>query len=202
VRHSQILIALWDGEETKKIGETAQIVHFARKGIPEAYAIPRKHLDPVESRPVYHIITPRISNPAPKGEPFARIEYYPETLSHNDSFKVTFGNILKKIDSYNRDVIALVSHLTNEINNNKVYVIPAAKVDSLTPSCQSILHDYAVADTLALHFQKESKQALASILVLVVFAIFCFQLYLEFFKYPLMLLLYPLTLALLMYGIL
>jgi hypothetical protein len=195
-RHSQILIALWDGEQTAKVGGTAQVVHFMLKGIPEPYAQPRKHLDPVESGPVYHIVTPRISNSAPKGKSLFRIEHYPETLVHNDAFEVIFDNILKKIDSYNRDVAELASGLQNEINKNKIYVIPEAKVDSLTPSCQSILHSYAVADTLALYFQKKSKRALTGILVLVVLAVFCFQLYLEFFKHPLMLLFYPLTLAL------
>jgi hypothetical protein len=88
-RYSQILIALWDGEPPVKIGGTAQVVRFRLEGcftwpadpdvdwgrtrpedlaqaleeLPEPYGIRRSLLDPPESRPVYHIITPRKNGP-------------------------------------------------------------------------------------------------------------------------------------------
>lgn len=70
VLHSQILIALWDGRYTDKIGSTSQIVTFQLQGVPEPYAPPQSPLDEVESGQVYQIVTPRIKNPIPIGQPF------------------------------------------------------------------------------------------------------------------------------------
>ena len=76
-RHSQILIALWDGAESTKTGGTAEVVRFKLAGVPPPYAPPRSPLDPVESGPVYHILTPRIKNPAPAGQPFGLDKHFP-----------------------------------------------------------------------------------------------------------------------------
>jgi len=57
-RESQVLIALWDGTDPAKVGGTAAIVRFQTEG-PD-----RGPCDwfPPELFPVYHIITPRVSN--------------------------------------------------------------------------------------------------------------------------------------------
>ncbi|MDA8083100.1 MAG: hypothetical protein M0024_05535 [Nitrospiraceae bacterium] len=193
--HSQILIALWDGDETEKVGGTSKIVQFKLKGIPEPYVRRRKHLDLVDSGPVYHVVTPRISNPNPRMEQFTVRKYYPETVSHEEAFEVTFSNILRKIDDYNRDIGSLSGSLAAEIKKNGAFAIPDEKTTSLPSSVQKLLHHYAVADTLALHFQRKSNLTLGGILVLVVLAVFCLQLYLEFFKNQYMLLSYPLLLG-------
>jgi len=78
-RHSQILIALWDGVESEKLGGTAQIVAFKRTGrlelspalsaclqdVPEPHQWQHSPLDPFETGPIYHIHTPRRSTPDP-----------------------------------------------------------------------------------------------------------------------------------------
>lgn len=69
-RHSQILIALWDGVETALTGGTWQIVKFKLEGIPEPYAPPPNPLDVPDSGPVYHVLTPRKDKPKPAGELF------------------------------------------------------------------------------------------------------------------------------------
>lgn len=74
--HCQILIALWDGEDSDREGGTAQVVRFKRDGIPDCYAIHVKRsaepgslayslIEPPEFGPVYHVVTPRVGNPNP-----------------------------------------------------------------------------------------------------------------------------------------
>jgi hypothetical protein len=72
-RHSQILIALWDGQPGHGAGGTADVVAYRRTGrlprdttmlreleqAPEPYAIPQRPLDAPEFGPVYHIVAPR-----------------------------------------------------------------------------------------------------------------------------------------------
>lgn len=71
-RHSQILLALWDGVDSGKVGGTAQVVRFKREGIPPPFSSPRSPLDPVEGGPVYHLLTPRQCNPRPSHAPAPR----------------------------------------------------------------------------------------------------------------------------------
>lgn len=57
--HSQILIALWNGKDTKETGGTAEIVRFKLEGVPEPYTIANDPLDLPDNGPVYHIFTRR-----------------------------------------------------------------------------------------------------------------------------------------------
>ncbi len=61
VRHSHVLIALWNGdEENMAVGGTAEVVSFKREGIPlEVTKSARASLDAPEIGPVIHIVTPR-----------------------------------------------------------------------------------------------------------------------------------------------
>jgi hypothetical protein len=67
VRHCDILIALWDGEEEgKAAGGTAEIVDFKLNGIGLAESdSPRASLDAPEIGPVIHVVTPRMKSTEP-----------------------------------------------------------------------------------------------------------------------------------------
>jgi hypothetical protein len=60
-QHSNILIAIWDGNENNMaIGGTAEVVKFTREGIPlEVTRSARASLDASEIGPVIHILAPR-----------------------------------------------------------------------------------------------------------------------------------------------
>ncbi|MGD0438347.1 MAG: hypothetical protein ABSB86_17955, partial [Bryobacteraceae bacterium] len=74
VSRSQVLIALWDGVDSGKIGGTSSVVRFQTEGIRDAN---EDELQPPELFPVYHVLTPRRSHPSPQGEPFRVKEIYP-----------------------------------------------------------------------------------------------------------------------------
>src|SRR5262249_20419068 len=60
VRHCHVLIALWNGEDSKAVGGTAEVVRFKREGIPlEVTGSAQATLDAPEIGPVIHIVTPR-----------------------------------------------------------------------------------------------------------------------------------------------
>jgi hypothetical protein len=69
-QHSNILIAIWDGDESKMaVGGTAEAVKFTREGIPlEVSPSARASLDGSEIGPVVHIVAPRQKDAAPAGE--------------------------------------------------------------------------------------------------------------------------------------
>src|SRR6266511_5181913 len=80
-QHSQILVALWDGASADAVGGTAQIVRFKLEGVPERYVPPASAshpLDPAESGPVYHIVTPRLSEPQPVGSALTVVKRFPQ----------------------------------------------------------------------------------------------------------------------------
>lgn len=191
-KHSHILIALWDGVEPKLIGGTAQAVYFKLGRIIEPYAPPLKYLDIVDSGPVYHIVTPRISNPYPQGNSFDLHQLYPET---NYPLAKIYKNILKKIDNYNFDISSLIPKIMDKVVKSRDEVLSAEKSKKLSVLSNNILDYYSVADVLALYFQKKSKLALGGLLVLALVAFFFFQIYLEFVRSPFVLLLYPVTLS-------
>jgi hypothetical protein len=58
-RHCQVLVALWNGEQSGAVGGTAQNVGFKRDGVPPEYGPERSPIDPPEVGPVRQIVTPR-----------------------------------------------------------------------------------------------------------------------------------------------
>src|ERR1035441_3347816 len=61
VQHSDVLIALWDGNESDKaVGGTSEVVTFKREGIPLVVSgSAHASLDGSEIGPVIHVVTPR-----------------------------------------------------------------------------------------------------------------------------------------------
>lgn len=194
-RHSQILIALWDGVETGLVGGTAQIVKFQLEGIPEPYAPSHNPLDIVDNGPVYHIVTPRVKNSPPAGEPFSLHIKFPtgwETADPLDSYT----RILDRMNTFNRDVKRLSPKLEESIKKNKERVIPEAKTPSLSETARAILDQYAVADTLAIYFQGWRRRTLVTLFTIAVLAVLSFEVYAHLLGKPWVLAIYPTSLGL------
>jgi hypothetical protein len=193
-QHSHILIALWDGTHADLVGGTGQIVDFKLKGIPEPYAVEREPLDIIDNGPVYHILTPRAKNPAPEGTAFNLEIKFPEGWESGEGLEKSFGRILKQMDTFNYDAQRLSNRLATEVQKNRGYVIPEPELPALSVGARFILDQYAVADTLALHFQKRRKWTLITLFVIAVVAVLSFEVYAHLLSKPLVLMLYPLAL--------
>ncbi len=70
IQHCNVLIAIWDGDESNMAaGGTAEVVKFARQGIPlEVSRSARASLDGSEIGPVIHVVAPRRKEGSPAGE--------------------------------------------------------------------------------------------------------------------------------------
>lgn len=170
-RHSQILIALWDGVEAAGTGGTAQIVHFQLDGVPPPYAPPRNPLDPPQSGPVYHILTPRQSNPNPNGPALTLQKRYPVGLEP-DAPTAAYERVYARMDTFNRDAVRLSTPLADYLTGSENGLLPADAVASLPSGLRQFLACFARADVLAIHFQRAALRVLMLLLAMVFLAAF------------------------------
>jgi hypothetical protein len=193
-RHSHILIALWDGEHTELEGGTGQIVDFKLNGIPAPYAGPRKPLDLVDNGPVYRVVTPRAKNPNPQGIPFNLEIRFPEGWTSSESLEKSYGRILEQMNAFNRDAHRLYEKLDPELKRNRESVLGEHELVLLSESARYLLDQYALADTLALYFQRRRRLTLITLFILAIVAVLSFEVYAHLLAHPLVLAVYPLSL--------
>jgi hypothetical protein len=152
-RESQILIALWDGAKSDKVGGTAAIVKFQTEGL---YEQDECKLLPPELFPVYHILTPRVRNPRPEGNlaPFQVKVIYPPAFGSDreaeNYYERTFGNL----NEFNRLAAQSGTSLENEAAKSKTWVIGDFDEANFSRSEAWTLNRFAAADALAMQFQK------------------------------------------------
>jgi len=189
-RQSQILIALWDGNDLgSKVG-TSQIVKLKQNGLPDnPQSSPT--LDPPEAGHVYHIVTPRDGSSAVPENAFSQKILYPEVLVESEDSNDHLFKILENIDTFNKDVSKCLPSRQDEMRASSNDLIPRESQALLSTKERVLLNIYAAADTMANMFQAKSKWAFRFLLFFVVIGFVCFQLYLELFKYPQILFVYP-----------
>jgi hypothetical protein len=194
-RHCHTLIALWDGTNTGKKGGTSDVVRLKKSGIPGKFEDTSKKLHHQQTGPIYHIVTPRLSNAVPKF-PFKVNINFPTHLG-TDKAKAEKKDrqMLEHIDAYNKDIIKYESKLKAKINRsaNKLTKDDAGIYN------QQLLHSialkHAVTSEMASLFQKRRFLALKVLLSLVVLSFLFLHINAEFFHNPLILLLYPVTMG-------
>jgi hypothetical protein len=177
-QHSQILVALWDGASANAVGGTAQIVRFKLEGVPERYVPPdnaRHPLDPAESGPVYHIVTPRLNNPQPRGSALSLVKRFPQSYVSDAVAQTTHDRLYARMETFNHDALRYASHLAAAREASKGYVLPRQEVESLSGPLTYLLDCYAVVDTLALYFQQLTQRTLIGLLIMVFCAAISFE---------------------------
>jgi hypothetical protein len=205
VRHSQILLALWDGKDTGQVGGTSQIVSFQRDGVPEPYAPPPGPLELPERGALYHIVTPRVSGDDQPDERFAVREYFPDPgggqredvdapkggpghaegdnkgVEHDGGAEQVFRRILLHVDGFNRDVRRLAPKLAQEWDATATSLLGAVDRSTLPAPLEVTLERYAkrfaVADAMANHFKRLTIRTLKGLFGLVFAAVVFFHLY-------------------------
>lgn len=178
VRQSHLLIALWDGKYRNLVGGTSRIVKFQLEGLPEPYAPRSSMIDTPESGPVYHIVTPRTSEPTTEKEPFSLRKLFPIGYVGEAN---RFARICVRLNSFNRDLIDQTKLLEREVKKSMDYVLPEPEVIKLSPSLQAMHKRFAVADSLAIYYQRLTMNTLKQLFIFVLLAAICFDLYVHFF---------------------
>ncbi len=173
-RHSQILIALWDGVESKRTGGTASVVQFQIAGVPDANPC---GLEDPEGFPVYHVLTPRVKNPYPQGEALHCRAIYPKAFAGNEErAKKYYAKMFGRLNEYNEYVAGADEDLADEIKQSKKYLLQDVAEGEL-PGMVATLNRYAVTDALAIRFRRRWLRAQVLLHSGTFLAFFCFVLF-------------------------
>jgi hypothetical protein len=156
-RQSQILVALWDGVESNLVGGTSSVVRFQKQGVPGAEIC---ELEAPEGFPVYHILTPRQKNPYPLGKALELRKIYPAVFEQNDAkAEKYYGKMFARLNEFNKYVADPDSDLAEGIVTSRDYLLQDMPQDELPDGMGAALNRYAVADALAIRFQKQLLRA-------------------------------------------
>ena len=177
VGQSQILIALWDGTESGKIGGTSAMVKLRTEGSRDSREC---SLQPPELFPVYHILTPRRSNPKPAGEPFRLREIYPPVFHRQEHGQTYYGKALRNLDQFNRHIREEGADLIDEAARSKRGLLGGSHGQGRIPEADVLaLDQFAIADALAIRYQRKTMHAHWALHVLVFLSFLCIVLFAE-----------------------
>jgi hypothetical protein len=170
VAQCQILIVLWDGVDSGKIGGTSAMIKLRTEGPSDAREC---HLQPPELFPVYHIVTPRRSNPNPAGEPFRLREIYPPVFHREERAEHYYSQAIRNLDRFNLQIQIGGDALLGEAAASKRDLLGRSG-EALSPRQALDLDQYGIADALAIQFQGKTVQAHWALHILVLGSFFCF----------------------------
>jgi hypothetical protein len=192
-RHCQHLIALWDGEPSSKVGGTGWVVTYKLTGrpglsadlgvrledIPEPYSLTLNWLDAPETGIVYHILTPRAHDRDTVKVPVLRtlLPEGNEAPAQAERYLERARDIGRHIEAFNREAEACASKSPGVVAARQGYLLPDEHAAALHPALREMRTVYALADTLAVSYQKQTKHSLILLCGLAFTAALAFTLY-------------------------
>ncbi len=181
-RNCQVMIALWDGVESNKVGGTSEIVGFRLKGVPRELDPGRSLLDSPEVGPVVVVGTPRVANPDVVGALAAEWRY-PEEAAGG---AMGFGKVRRLIEQYNRDVRTYSAEIEARAEGeSRRYLLAEGEREGLPSGLLATMDRYATADLLAQIHQRRTYRLLDLILGMTFVMALLFQLHIHWRKeYP------------------
>jgi hypothetical protein len=176
VRHSHVLLALWDGKPLTLKGGTAQVVEYKLRGIPEDVGQAEELLDPRDVGPVYQIVTPRDDGTPPAGEPYAVVRHFPARQVGEGFGALEFARELAYINRFNVDAATWRAQIQAA---PAAPLAPAVPIERMSSSVrQSLLAIEAVfrpADALAGACEQRSRNAMRVLFAIGLAAALCLQ---------------------------
>ena len=174
-RHSQLLIALWDGDALESSG-TARVVQWQQDGAPAPFAASLGELDVVEGAPICHIPVRRASRTR-KTETQGGCASYMYPKSSNGSAEEEVHRAWSNIDGFNRDIAELQRQAPQTIATSRSWVLPEETAARLTPALRELFEFYALADAAALSFQGRIKPLARRLFFIGPLALVCLEVY-------------------------
>lgn len=178
-RHSQLLIALWDGVEKQDSG-TARVIAWQRGGEPAPFAPHVGRLDEPENGPVYQIATPRSGHDTGVNL-VERIVHYPAGFENEAAAAEAIESSWRCIDQFNADISRDDESFGQMVEQSKDWLIPPESRDTLPKVVANIFERYVRADAAAIWFQKGTYTTLTGVFVLMAVAVVCFEFYTHLF---------------------
>lgn len=182
-QHCHILVALWDGLSSERLGGTDEVVGFKLKGIPVEFLVNSSILDEPDTGPVYHIMTSRKGNQGISNVGSVRL-LYPENQGEQH-----FNQTLKNIEHFNQEAAIFQARFPEKVKQSREWLLPPQVL--LSSADSDILNAYAVADSLSIHFKIKSTRAIWWLFALATTMVVTFQVYANLMQEVGLLAIYP-----------
>ncbi len=156
--HCHILLALWDGKPSDRLGGTGQVVRFHHDDIMPGYTTPsiatQQMLVDDESDLVYHIVCSRDrADGAPHGD-FKPLEYCWYTKDRDNprskDLPQQHQTIFQRSSEFSSDAI----RFSDRIEAESYPLLDEKYLEDLPPGIENINRIFCIADWLAIHYQK------------------------------------------------
>jgi hypothetical protein len=168
--HCHVLLAIWDGKPSDKLGGTAQVVRFHHwdemPGFVERNEGQLQMLAEDESDLVYHLVC---SRDQPGGEPAEGFEPLDgwwfttdEKTPRSREMPAAYRGVFERTAEFNRDVIKY----RGSIKASGWPLLPADAPATVVPVAAPVNAMFMAADWLAIHFQAQVTRALQTIYLL------------------------------------
>jgi len=155
-RNSSVLIALWDGIHVNRIGGTSHVVRMKLFGSDANVDGPLPSLEISTPGPVCHILTPRKSSPIQSNfeiRVLRRAEEGDDVQSSSLDKDLSISEAIRRQAEYNADWLRLSPKLGSKAGETAKNFLPTSPASS---DEEYLREQFAIADTLASHFQKWS----------------------------------------------
>jgi hypothetical protein len=168
-RHSQLLIALWDGNDSGRKGGTSEVVRLKLDGIPDPDSRWSQPLDPEDTGPVHHITTKHAGDSG--SDLPSATTVYPRNYGSPEDARDTFEGVCRRMEEFNADAASLGPRLGTQRSVARAHL--SAGGAALAPSVDLYTH----ADALAGYFRDRTLESLTVLFVLVFAAFALFELF-------------------------
>lgn len=180
VKHSQFIIALWDGVFNLKTGGTGEVVQLQLEGgLNSSFCAEDQHQ--IQTGAVCHVMTRRISsinkitvNKSGNSQKtnFGEIKWlYPISLETGSTLCEEQFRLLNCIDEFNRDCILLPKKC---VEASKLQLV---SIQNLSSTCLQLQQHFGWADGAAQRYQYKTVNAFLRIAICIPFSVFCFEIF-------------------------
>jgi len=162
--HCHILLALWDGKETDKLGGTGQVVRFHRDDVMPGYTPESAGsgliLTDDESDLVYHIVCSRDREGGEPAEPLQALDFWWYSLDRDEPRAKQIPDKYRRVFRHTSEFSADALEHENSIRKEAYPLLDAKSSAELPAGVRDIDHVFRAADWLAIYFQKRMLLAL------------------------------------------
>ena len=166
-KHSQVLIALWDGKEGKR-GGTSEVIKFKLKGLPDEYHPHGDKLDKPDTGPVYIVHTRRKGSDSHifTSDPHVEIRY-PENSDYN--YFTGKNDIFKRFDAFNAE--------SEKLEKEEIEKSREDLADGDSDKEKFVSYIFAKADVLAKRYKRAWQTSNAFLIALGLLTTLIFAIY-------------------------
>lgn len=186
--HCHVLLAVWDGKESDKLGGTSQVVRFHHDdimaGFPAKARVSQQMLIDDESDLVYHVVCSRDQpNGAPEHD-LETLDWWWFTKDENEPrskiLPPSHERILARANDFNRDA----GRFSERIDAEAASLLTSTGASLDTRGLTELDAAFRSADLLAIHYQRKSLRALRITYVLALTMGVLFVVYSDFETHP------------------